>query len=425
YDSDEAALIRVARRDHQVAIQVPASFAAEASGHFAETFQAWTVAYPANDLAAVLPYLEKSLELSRRYAEFFPNREHVADPLIAQDDYGMTVSTLRPLLARLRERLVPLVRTITAQPPADASCLRVHYPADRQWELSLEVLRLMGYDFERGRQDIAPHPFTTSFSVGDVRITNRVREHDLGEAIFGALHEGGHALYEQGLQPNLEGSPLARGTSAGAHESQSRLWENLVGRSREFWTFFYPRLQSAFPEQLGQVSLDTYHRAINRVRLSLIRTEADEVTYDLHVMLRFDLELEMLEGRLAVRDLSEAWRARFKADLGIEPADDRDGVLQDVHWFWGFVGGSFQGYTLGNIMGPQFYQAALRAHPQIPVELERGELGTLRCWLRENVYSHGRKFTAAELVERVTGAPMSIEPYLDYLYRKFGELYSL
>jgi carboxypeptidase Taq len=425
YESDDASLIRFVRRQHEIAARVPAAFVAEAYEHFASTFQAWTAAHPADDFQAVRPYLEKSVELSRRYAGYFPEQEHVADPLIALHDYGLTTSTLRPLLAELRRRVVPLVQAIVARPPADASCLKLYYPADRQWELSLEVLKRMGYDFQRGRQDIAPHPFTTSFSVGDVRVTNRVREHDLGETFFGALHEGGHALYEQGIDPALEATFLAEGTSAGVHESQSRLWENLVGRSLPFWRFYYPRLQAAFPEQLGGVSLETFHGAINKVQRSLIRTEADEMTYDLHVMLRFDFELDMLEGKLAVRDLPEAWRERFREDMGIVPPDDRDGVLQDVHWYWGFVGGSFQGYTLGNIMGAQFFEAALHDHPEIPEEVERGELGTLHRWLVDKIYRHGSKFTAAELVERVTGGPLGIEPYLRYLNRKFGALYSL
>jgi len=252
-----------------------------------------------------------------------------------------------------------------------------------------------------------------------------VREDDLTDALFSTLHECGHALYEQGIRREYEGLPLAEGASAGVHESQSRLWENLVGRSRGFWEHFYPQLQAAFPAQLKTVPLDIFHRAINKVARSLIRTDADEVTYNLHVMLRFDLELDLLEGRLEVKDLPDAWRARMKADLGLEPPDDRDGALQDVHWYAGLIGGQFQGYTLGNILSAQFFAAATRAHPGIAGEIARGEFGTLHGWLKENVYQHGAKFTAAELVERATGSPMSIEPYLDYLWRKYQPLYGL
>jgi carboxypeptidase Taq len=425
YDSDAASLIRVARRDYQRAIRVPPAFVAELSSHQSESHQVWMAARPQDDFAAVQPYLEKTLELSRRYADFFPGYEHIADPLIEEADYGMKASTLRTLFADLRQQLVPLVQTITEQPPADDSCIRQAFPEAQQLAFASQVIQRFGYDFERGRQDKSAHPFTTDFSIGDVRITVRVDEEFLSEALFSALHEAGHALYEQGVSTELEGTPLAQGTSAGAHESQSRLWENLVGRSLGFWSCYYPRLQAVFPEQLGSVSLDTFYRAVNKVERSLIRTDADEVTYNLHVMLRFDFELAMLEGNLAVRDLPEAWRERFRADLGIVPPDDRDGVLQDIHWYFAVIGGMFQGYTLGNILGAQFYDAALKAYPEIPDAISDGEFDTLHGWLREKIYRHGRKFTASELVERVTGGPLSIEPYMDYLRGKYGELYAL
>ena len=424
YDSDEASLIRVARNDFERAVRVPASFMSEFYGHAAECYQVWTEARPANDFRAVQPYLEKTLDLSRQYAGYFPNSEHMADPLIDRVE-DPPVSALRPLFAELRQQLVPLVQAIAAQPLADDSCLHGHFPEAQQWAFGLEAVRRYGYDFQRGRQDKTAHPFTINIAIGDVRITTRVQEGYLGEGLFSTLHESGHAMYEQGIDPGLEATLLDEGTSSGVHESQSRLWENVVGRSRSFWRFFYPRLQAAFPNQLGSVPLDTFYRAINKVERSLIRTEADEVTYNLHVMLRFDLELALLEGKLAVRDLPEAWRERFRADLGLVPPDDRDGVLQDVHWFGDFIGGQFQGYTLGNILGAQFYDAALQAHPEIAAEMELGVFDTLHDWLRENIYRHGRKFTAAELVERVTGGPLRIEPYLNYLRTKYGELYEL
>jgi carboxypeptidase Taq len=265
----------------------------------------------------------------------------------------------------------------------------------------------------------------TKFSLGDVRITTRVRENDLTDALFSTLHECGHALYEQGIRAELEGTPLAGGTSSGIHESQSRLWENLVGRSRGFWEHFYPKLQKAFSAQLGKVDLDTFYRAINKVERSLIRVDADEVTYNLHVMLRFDLELDLLEGRLAVKDLARVWRERFEADFGIPVPDDRNGVLQDVHWYSGPIGGVFQGYTLGNVMSAQFHDAAIAAHPGIPAQIARGEFGTLRGWLRDNLYQHGMKLTAAEAIRGATGSDMSIEPYMNYLWRKYQPLYGL
>jgi carboxypeptidase Taq len=425
YDSDEASLIRVARRDFERAVKVPPSLVAELNGHTTESYQVWTEARPADDFAAVRPYLEKTLDLSRQVADCFPGYEHIADPLIDYADYGLKASTLRTLFADLRERLVPIVQAIAEQPEAGDSCLYQTFPEKGQWDFGLDVIKRFGYDMDRGRQDKAPHPFTTRFSIGDVRITTRIQEKNLGDALFSTMHEAGHGMYEQGIRRELEGTPLSHGTSSGAHESQSRLWENLVGRSRSFWRFFYPRLQAAFPEQLGSVSLDTFYRAINRVERSLIRVDADEVTYNLHVMIRFDFELALLEGSLDVRDLPEAWRERFRADLGIVPPDDGDGVLQDVHWYSGWIGGAFQGYTLGNFLSAQFFETALQAHPEIVGEMESGEFGTLHGWLVDNIYRHGRKFTASELVERVTGGPMSIEPYVRYLQKKYGELYAL
>jgi len=425
YDSDDASLIRVTRRDYERAVKVPPAFVAQFYGHMVASYDAWARSRPANDFHSVQPYLEKTLDLSRQRADFFPGYEHIADPLIDYADYGIKAFTLRALFGQLREQLAPIVQAITSQPAADDACLHQTFPEAPQVAFGVDVVKRFGYDFQRGRLDKSPHPFTTQFSIGDVRITTRVKENDLTEALFGIWHEGGHALYEQGVRMEFEGTPLARGTSAGVHESQSRLWENLVGRSLTFWKFFYPRLQQVFPDQLGAVSLDTFYRAINKVSRSLIRTDADEVTYNLHVIIRFGLELDLLEGKLAVRDLPEAWRERYTTELGVTPPDDRDGVLQDVHWYSGPIGGEFQGYTLGNIFNAQFFEAALRARPQILTEMENGEFGALHGWLKENIYQHGAKFTASELVERVTGGPMSIEPYIRYLRTKYGELYSL
>jgi carboxypeptidase Taq len=425
YDSDEASLIRVTRRDYEREIKLPTSFVARMTDNQAKSYAAWTRARPEDDFAAVQPFLEKTLDLSREYSSFFPGCEHIADPLIDIGDHGMTVSSLRDLFARLHARLVPLVNAITQQPVADDAPLHRTFPREGQEAFFREVVKAFCYDSERGRYDTSPHPFTTSFSITDVRFTVRYNENDLGEALFSAFHETGHALYEQGINLTYEGTPLATGTSSGVHESQSRLWENVVGRSRGFWRFYYPRLQSVFPGQLGQTSLDAFHRAINKVAPSFIRTDADEVTYNLHVMIRFDLELELLEGKLAIGHLPEAWRERYRADLGAAPPNDRDGVLQDVHWYFGTIGGMFQGYTLGNVLASQYFEAALQDHPEIPAEIEQGRFDTLHGWLRGRIYQHGSKYTTLELVERVTGGPPRVEPYIGYLGDKYGELYAL
>jgi carboxypeptidase Taq len=425
YDSDDASLLRVTRRQYDRLVRVPADFVAEQANHTALTYTAWTEARPVNDFNRLRPMLEKALDLSRQFSEFFPGYDHVADPLIDGADFGMKAADVRRVFGELRDELVPLVSAITSQPPADESCLHAGYPEAEQLAFGLDVIKRYGYDFNRGRQDKTHHPFMTKFSLGDVRITTRVREDDLGDALFSTLHECGHALYEMGINPAYEGTPLASGTSAGVHESQSRLWENIIGRSRGFWEHFYPDLQKRFPVQLKNVSLDTFYRAINTVQRSLIRVDADEVTYNLHVLLRFDLELEMLEGALSIRDLPEAWQSRYESDLGIAAPSDKDGVLQDVHWYGVGIGGVFQGYTLGNIMSALFYEAALKAHPQIPDEIKQGKFDTLHTWLKDNIYQHGSKYTTNELLERVTGGPLRIGPYINYLKTKYGELYSL
>jgi carboxypeptidase Taq len=318
-----------------------------------------------------------------------------------------------------------MVAAICEQPVADDSSLRQAFPKAAQFEFALILAQRLGYDFNRGRLDLTHHPFSTRFSTGDVRITTHVSEYDLGDVLFSTLHEAGHAMYEQGVSVALDGTPLGRGASAGIHESQSRLWENVIGRSRDFWEHFYPSLQQVFPEQLGSVPITVFHRAINKVARSIIRTDADEVTYNLHVMVRFDLELQLLEGTLGVKDLPEAWREAMRAHLDVAPDDDRDGCLQDVHWYSGYIGGRFQSYAIGNILSAQFYASALQAHPHLPREIARGEFSSLHTWLRDNVYQHGSKFAPNDLVERVTDTAMSMTPYLSYLREKYAALYWL
>ncbi|HZU86723.1 MAG TPA: carboxypeptidase M32 [Anaerolineaceae bacterium] len=425
YESLDAALVRFTRRIYDRAVKVPPAFMEKLSGHLSDTYQKWTAARPANNFELVRPALEKTLDFSRQVAEFFPGYEHIADPLINFHDYGMQASSVRKVFAGLRAQLVPLVKAITAHPPADDSFLRVRFPEQGQWDFGMQVAREIGFDFECGRQDKSPHPFTTSFSMQDVRITTRIDEFNFIDALFSTIHECGHGMYEQGVRVDLDGLPLDGGISSGVHESQSRLWENIVGRSKPFWQHYYPQLQAIFPEQLKHISMEQYHRAINKVIPSLIRTDADEVTYNLHVMLRFELELELLEGKLEVRHLPQAWNDRYRSDLGVTPPGDREGCLQDVHWYGGLIGGAFQGYALGNIMSAAFYEAALQAHPEIPAEIAQGKFSTLLGWLRENIYQYGRIYTADEMVQRITGGPLRMEPYMNYLRARFGELYEI
>ncbi len=425
YDSDEASLIRVTRRDYERATRIPPAFKAEYDSNAAMTYQVWAKARADDDFAAVRPHLEKTLDLSRRYAAFFPESEHIIDPLIAISDEGITGAYLKRLFDELRANLVPMVQAIAEQPAPDTTCLHQHFPAKPQLAFGLQVAERFGYDLCCGREDLSDHPISTSIALDDVRITTRVNERDIAAALFGTLHETGHAIYEQNIRRELEGSPLGRGATAGVHESQSRLWENLVGRSREFWCFLYPDLQAAFPEQLGEVALDTFYPAINKVEPGLFRVGSDEVTYSLHCAMRFQLEMDLLEGHVTVNDLPEVWRERFRQNFGIAPATDRDGVLQEMNWYCGRIGGLYQHFTLGNIMSAMWFELATSSHPAITTEMERGEFGTLRNWLTQQIYTHGRKFTIPELVERVASRPLSTEAYISYLKKKYGELYGL
>jgi carboxypeptidase Taq len=424
--SDDAAFVRLLRRLHEQAVRVPSELVAEIAEHDSGTQLAWAQARPANDFASVEPLLAKSLELRKRVSEYFPEHAHPLDTHIDNADEGMNVALLRTLFSQLRDQLVPLVQAVTAKPVPDESFLQQRFPKAKQLAFSHKVLARLGYDFEAGRLDESAHPFSITLGAGDKRITTRVRpdESDVLYSLMSTIHEFGHSTYEQNIKPEYDGTPLFSGASSGVHESQSRLWENIVGRSRGFWTYWFPRLQRTFGKALKDVDLETFLRAINRVETSLIRTEADELTYNLHIIIRFDLECELMEGKLAVKDLPEAWGARYQSDLGRRAPDNRDGVMQDVHWYGGGWG-IFQSYTLGNILSAQFYAAALKQQPELSDQLAAAKTAGLHRWLKKNIYQHGAKFTPAELVQRVTGSPMSIDPYIAYLREKYTALYGL
>ena len=424
YDSDGASLLRVARHDYDLATRVPTDLVAELTRVTTLAHEKWAGARANNDYAAFKPWLKQIVDLSLQVAEALGYEDRVYDALLDQYEPGMKTATVARLFNELKEVQIPLIRAIAEQGAIDNSILTRDYDAARQEQFSLEVARAVGYDFERGRLDVAVHPFTTNFGSNDVRITTRYEENWLPGALFGTIHEAGHAMYEQGSGASISGTMLEGGTSLGIHESQSRLWENLVGRSRGFWQAYYPRLKTLFPEVLADTDLDNFYRAINRVQPSLIRVEADEVTYNMHVIIRFELENDLLEGRVSVDDAPEAWNAKYEEYLGIRPATDREGILQDVHWSGGMIG-YFPTYTLGNLMSVPFYNQAVAAHPDIPAEIAQGKFDTLLSWLQENIYQHGRKYMPDELFRRVTGQEMSAGPYLNYLKEKYGEIYEL
>jgi len=414
----ERDLVRVTARDVERATRYPSSFMATVSEHAAASYEAWALARERADFAAVAPFLERTVELSRRYADYFPEADHPADPLIDAADEGMTVATLQPLFQRLRAELVPMVEA-AADAGGGRGVLPVQRNDDAQLRVALRLATDLGYDLGRGRQDVTLHPFAIRMAHGDVRITTRIDPHDLAEALYSTLHEAGHALYEQGLAEELEGTPLGSGVSAGVHESQSRLWENLVGRSQAFWRHALPIVQRAFPE-LAHLDPAAAYRSVNQVRRTLVRTEADELTYNLHVIIRFELELALLAGSLQVAALPEAWAERYHSDLGVAPSDHRDGVLQDVHWFAGLVGGAFQGYAIGNVLSVQFFEAARAAVGDLEAQIAAGAFGPLHDWLREHVYQYGRRRPPMALLEQATGRPLAVEPYLDYLRGKYA-----
>jgi carboxypeptidase Taq len=421
YDSDEASLVRVAQRDLEKATKLPSDLVAELARASSMAQQAWQEAREKADFFLFRPHLERLLELSVQKAEALGYEEHIYDALLDEYEPGMTKAEVDSVFSQLRIELVPIARDIAAVDHEDYSFLSSAYDVQAQWDFGVGIMRDFGFDFDRGRQDHSAHPFTTTFSINDVRVTTRIHENFLPAGLFGSLHECGHGLYEQGISARLERTPLADGASLGVHESQSRLWEILVGRSREFWTHYYEPLRERFPGHLGDVDREQFYRAINKVEPSLVRVESDEVTYNLHIMMRFDLEIEMLEGRLDVADLPEAWNAKSEEYLGLVPANDAEGVLQDIHWSLAAFG-YFPTYSLGNLMSVQFFDRAKEEIPDLPGQISRGDFAELLSWLRDRIHQHGRKRTAGELLERSAGSTLSAGPWLEHICRKYSDL---
>ena len=425
-DSDDAAYLRVARREFDKKAKLPSELVEEIAQTATIAHEAWVAARAASDYSRFAPALQKTLDLQRRVADLLGYKNERYDALLDQYEPDMTTSDVRILFDQLKPPLVALVKAIAERGPdaVDASFLTREFDEEKQRTFAEGVIKKFGFDFGRGRQDRAAHPFCTSFSRDDVRITTRYNRKFFPMAFFGTLHETGHALYDLNIAARYDGNILGGGASLGIHESQSRLWENLVGRSHSFWQGHYNLLQSQFPI-LADISQEKFYRAINRVEPSLIRVEADEVTYNLHIMLRFEMEVDLLEGRISVADAPEAWHARCKAYLGITPPDDAHGILQDVHWSSGGFG-YFPTYTLGNILSVQFWEKANEhLSERLPDLVVQGEFAPLREWLVENVHQWGCKYTPRELVQRATGRPLDPAPYLRYLQTKFGDIYGL
>ena len=417
YDSDDASLIRVTRRDWEKQRRVPTDLRVDLTRAAALGNQVWIEARATNDFAKFLPALQRNLELKRRYVDCFEWQDSPYTPLLDDFEPYMQTAEVTEVFGTIRPVLTELVREA---PRVDSPFLRAEYPVDRQVAFYERILATLGLEEGSYRLDPTVHPFCTSFSRRDVRMTTRY-ESGL-DGLWSTLHEAGHGHYAHGIAPSLERTPLANSPSLGLNESQSRTWENLVGRSRPFWLHWYEPLQETFPEQLGNVDLETFLAAVNRAEPGLIRVEADETTYSLHIILRFELEQQLIEGSLDPADLPDAWNAGMADLLGVEVPDDTHGVLQDIHWSQGGIG-YFPTYALGNIISLQIWASIRQAIPDLDAQMEAGELGDLATWLRDNLYSLGRKFTPKETIERLTGTPaIDPQPYLAYLREKLASL---
>jgi len=412
--------------------RMPVALLAEESEVVSLATPAWRRAKQARDFSLFAPHLKRIVDLKRRFADVMGYEAHPYDALLNSFEPGARSADLLRMFEQIKVRLVPLAKRVHAAPKPDTAFMSLHYDVAAQREVAKKMAAIVGYDFDRGRLDEAPHPFAQSVARGDCRITTRFDANDLDFALFSTLHECGHAMYEQNIDPALEFTPLGMdmpmfaisgGISSGVHESQSRLWENRVGRSLPFWTRHYGVLQSAFPAQLGELGLADFYRAINCSVPSLVRVSADELTYDLHIMLRTEVEIALLEGTLDVDALPAYWNEKMQAYLGVQPAHDGEGVLQDIHWSIGLFG-YFPTYTLGNVMASQLFDAAMR-DAAVAKAAADGEYAPLLDWLRANVHGPGRTYTAAEMLQRATGGMLSVAPYLDYMERKFGGLYGV
>ncbi|MDB5054766.1 MAG: YpwA [Bacilli bacterium] len=385
----------------------------------------WEEAKDKSDYAMFQPYLEKIIAANLEFVELWGYKDNKYDTLLDMYEPGMTVAILDEVFAALRKKLVPLVAQIQAsndQP--DTSFLHQMFAKDKQRSFSLLILRQMGYDFDAGRLDETVHPFATGLNLGDVRITTRYLEDDVVSALFGTIHEGGHALYEQNISADLSGTNLCTGTSMGIHESQSRFWENMIGRSRPFWKQYYAVLQQTFPGQFDDVPIEAFYKAINVVKQSLIRIEADELTYNLHIMIRYEIEKALFNETITAADLPRFWNEKYKEYLGVEPANDGEGVLQDVHWSSGAFG-YFPSYALGNMYAAQMRNTLINRMPEFSANIEQGDLLPIKAWLVEQVYQYGKALTPAEIIMKVTGEELNPAYLVAYLEEKYKDIYRL
>lgn len=388
-----------------------------------EAFQTWEKARGEEDYSVFVPSLKKIVDLEREKAELLGYKKHPYDALLNLYEKNLTVDQLEQVFAQVRNQIVPLVKEISKKDQVKDDFLYLSYDKTKQFDFSVEVLKLMEYDMDAGRQDLSTHPFTINFNSNDVRVTTRVSENDLAEVIWSTIHEGGHGLYEQGLLSDHYGLPSGEYVSLGIHESQSRIWENNVGRAKHWWKFLYPKLQEVFPEQLKDVSLDDFYKAVNKVQPSLIRTSADELTYHVHVMIRYEIEKALMEGAVEVEDLEELWNEKYTEYLGVTPTKPTEGVLQDIHWSHGSLG-YFPTYSIGSFYAAQFYAQVEKQIPDIESKLAAGNVSEFLKLMRKNIHQHGKLYTAKQLSEKFTGEPLNIGHFVEYAKKKYSDIYS-
>jgi carboxypeptidase Taq len=418
---DKNVVLKWARRDYDRVTKLPAEFVSEKARHCSQAFHAWAECKAKDDFAGYAPFLEKHLELAKREAAYLGFADAAYDYQIDRHDPGMTAAVIEKLFTELKTGLVPLMREIVASPVKARPGIFRGFPVERQREFLRAVTERLGFNYRRGRIDVSLHPFCEG-SGADIRMTTKFDENNPLNSLFSSIHETGHGLYEQGTVLAHQGTPLGQAVGMAVHESQSRLWENQVARGRPFWRFFEPRYRETFPEQLRAISADELYLAVNAVRPTLIRVDADEVTYNLHIILRFEIEKRLFAGTLAIRDLPAAWSALAQELLGLTPANDREGVLQDVHWSGGMFG-YFPSYCLGNMMAAQFWYRAQGDRPGLDDDFARGDFSRLLGWLRRNIHEQGRRYDTQELVPVVTGEPLSPRHLLRYLRERYGALY--
>jgi carboxypeptidase Taq len=387
-------------------------------------FQAWQSAKEKNDFSIYAPELEKLVALKKQECDILGYKKHPYDAMLNEYEKGITTDEISLLFDQVKKELVPFVKQISESKQVNDSFFFQYFDKDKQWDFGIDLLKQMGFDFTAGRQDKSSHPFTTSFSPQDVRLTTRIQENDLSEMIWSCIHEGGHGLYEQGLAIEEYGMPLGEAISLGIHESQSRLWENNVGRSLPYWKHNINLIKSYFPEQLKEVSAENFYFAMNKVSPSLIRTSADELTYHFHIMIRFEIEKALFENTIQVKDLPAIWNEKYKNYLGLDVPSDAQGVLQDIHWSHGSFG-YFPTYSIGSFYAAQFFAQAKKELNQFSTQIENGKLTDLLSWLRNKVHKHGRFYTSNELCQEICGEPLNVSYFMEYIKTKYSEIYNL